>query len=152
MSAAYDQTVRYENAVDALPVAFCEAPKTFVAVVFNEARDPAPCFHCRSAAPLVARPPFVPVHVAACAAIVKFHGRLDLTVAVGPASSWNPASNAVSVGFVSVVAAGFSVRLLTLGALAGAALFPEEVLAVPHLPRARVLRAAGGGQGPGRGK
>src|SRR2546422_764832 len=77
MSAAYDQTVRYENAVDALPVAFCEAPKTFVAPVFNEARDPAPCFHCRSAAPLLARPPFVPVHVAASEAIVKFHGRFD---------------------------------------------------------------------------
>src|SRR5256712_9624287 len=92
-----------------MPVAFCEAPKTFVAPVFKDARDPAPTFHCKSAAPLLARPPFVPVHVAACEAIVKFHGRLDLTVAVGPASSWNPASNAASTGFVRVVVAEFSV-------------------------------------------
>src|SRR2546428_237032 len=113
----------FDTLIDALPVALCEAPKTFVAPVFNEAKDPAPCFHCRSAAPLLARPPFVPVHVAACEATVKFHGRLDLTVAVGPASSWNPASNAASTGLVRVVVAEFSVSRMTLGTLTDAALF-----------------------------
>src|SRR3989449_2560396 len=142
MSAAYDQTVRYENGVDGLPVAFCEAPKTFVAPVFNEARAPAPCFHCRPAAPLLARPPFVPVHVAASEAIVKFHGRFDFTVAVGPASSWNPASNAASTGFVRVVVAEFSVSRMTLGTLTDAALFTEQLFPVHACAAACVVIVA----------
>src|SRR2546425_12223727 len=142
MSAAYDQPVRYENAVAALPVAFCEAPKPFVAPVFNEARAPAPCFHCRSAAPLLARPPFVPVHVAASEAIVKFHGRFDFTVAVGPASSWNPASNAASTGFVRVVVAEFSVSRMTLGTLTDAALFTEQLFPVHACAAACVVIVA----------
>src|SRR2546426_9743632 len=142
MSAAYDQTVRYENAVDALPVAFCEAPKTLVALVFTEEKAPPPTFHCKSTAPLLARPPFVPVHVAACEAIVKFHGRLDLTVADGPASSWNPASNAASTGFVRVVEAEFSVSLMTLGTLTDAVLFTEQLLPVHDCAAACVVIVA----------
>src|SRR2546425_995679 len=110
------------------PTAPCVDGRTLPAVVLSEAKDVLAVLYCRSAAPLSARP--VPPHVAVWEAIVKFHGRLDLTVAVGPTSSWNVALNAASVGFVRVVTFELSVSLMMLGTLTDAVVFTAQLLPV----------------------
>src|SRR3989449_8008627 len=142
MSAAYDHEVRYCIATEPLPEAPCVSGRMWAAVWLSDAKDVLAVLNCRSAAPLLARPPLVPTHDAVRAPIVKFHGRLDLTVAVGPASSWNVASNAASAGFVRVVVAEFSVSLMTLGTLTDAVLFTEQFAPVHDCAAACVVIVA----------
>src|SRR2546427_11368916 len=142
MSAAYDHEVRYCIGTEALPEAPCVSGRMLAAVWLSDAKAVLAALNRRSAAPLLARPPLVPTHDAVRAPIVKFHGRLDLTVAVGPASSWNVASNAASAGFVRVVVAEFSVSLMTLGTLTDAVLFTEQLLPVHDCAAACVVIVA----------
>src|SRR2546425_12949601 len=116
MSAAYDHEVRYCIATEPLPEAPCVSGRMLAAVWLSEAKDVLAVLNCRSAAPVLARPPLVPTHDAVRAPIVKFHGRLDLTVPAGPAASSNVGSNAASAGFATAVVPPFSRRLMTLGA------------------------------------
>src|SRR2546430_15628551 len=123
MSAAYDHEVRYCIATEPLPEAPCVSGRMLAAVWLSEAKDVLAVLNCRSAAPLLARPPLVPTHDAVRAPIVKFHGRLDLTVAVRPASSLEVGANAALAGVVRGVVAGVRVSLLELGTPAEAVVF-----------------------------